>query len=48
MNVTIPTVHFDTDKLAADKRFDTWRSALHAHRVWLPEGHGSGSIHRAG
>jgi AraC-like DNA-binding protein len=38
MATTIPTVHFDTDKLAADERFDTWRSALHAHRVWLPEG----------
>jgi AraC-like DNA-binding protein len=38
MTATIPTVHFDTDTLDADKRFETWRSALHAHRVWLPEG----------
>jgi len=38
MAATIPTVRFDTDKLAADKRFESWRSALHAHRVWLPEG----------
>jgi AraC-like DNA-binding protein len=38
MTATIPTVHFDTDKLDADKRFDAWRSALHAHRVRLPEG----------
>jgi AraC-like DNA-binding protein len=38
MAATIPSVHFDTDKLDADKRFDAWRLALHAHRVWLPEG----------
>ncbi|WP_454620909.1 helix-turn-helix domain-containing protein [Bradyrhizobium cenepequi] len=38
MTATIPTVHFDTSDLPADKRFDTWRSAVHAHRAWLPEG----------
>lgn len=38
MTATIPTVRFDTSNLAADKRFEAWRSAVHAHRVWLPEG----------
>jgi AraC-like DNA-binding protein len=38
MTAPIPAVHFDTDDLPQDKRFDTWRSAVHAHRAWLPEG----------
>ena len=38
MTATIPTVHFDTHDLPAEERFGTWRSAVHAHEVWLPEG----------
>lgn len=38
MNAPIPAVHFDTNDLPTDKRFDTWRAAVHAHRAWLPTG----------
>src|SRR5882724_370689 len=38
MTATIPTVHFDTKDLPEDARFNTWRSAVHAHQVWLPPG----------
>src|SRR5436190_536336 len=38
MTATIPTVHFDTHDLPAEERFGTWRSAVHAHEAWLPEG----------
>lgn len=38
MTATIPTVHFDTNDLPEDARFNTWRSAVHAHQVWLPPG----------
>jgi AraC-like DNA-binding protein len=38
MTGTIPTVHFDTSDLPAEQRFSTWRSAVHAHQVWLPQG----------
>jgi AraC-like DNA-binding protein len=38
MNAPIPSVHFDTNDLPENERFEVWRSAVHAHRVWLPEG----------
>jgi AraC-like DNA-binding protein len=38
MTATIPSVHFDTGALPPDQRFQVWRSALHAHQVWLPPG----------
>jgi len=38
MSGIIPTVHFNTDDLPASGRFEAWRSAVHAHRTWLPEG----------
>lgn len=38
MSAPIPTVHFDTNDLPENQRFDVWRSAVHAHRIWLPEG----------
>lgn len=38
MSAPTPTVHFDTNDLPENDRFDAWRSAVHAHRIWLPEG----------
>lgn len=38
MNTPIPTLRFDTNDLPESERFDIWRSGVHAHRVWLPEG----------
>jgi AraC-like DNA-binding protein len=37
VTAAIPTVHFDTNDLPVEDRFDAWRSAVHTHRVWLPE-----------
>lgn len=38
MSAPVPMLQFDTDGLPENERFDTWRSGVHAHRVWLPEG----------
>jgi AraC-like DNA-binding protein len=38
MTATIPMLHFNTDDLPMNERFSTWRSAVHAHQVWLPPG----------
>ena len=38
MKAPTPTVHFDTNDLPESERFEVWRSAVHAHRAWLPDG----------
>lgn len=38
MSALIPTLHFDTNNLPQDERFEIWRSGVHTHRIWLPEG----------
>ena len=38
MRTPVPMLQFDTDDLPENERFDIWRSGVHAHRVWLPEG----------